>query len=206
MMQIKYKGSLQRTMIIYFLMMGFASSLIAGEFLFDIHSGALRSELIQNLSELSSGKINENVAFRPIQILGDKVVLMVFLSLIVIFILLTMFIKNITGPLQHMIEVSKLIAAGDLSQTVSISSKNELAEMGSIVNELTSNLQEMLLLSKDLCAAVDQFTVDVSDVLNSQKADREKTFDFQHRIHLLNSKTKLMNEIILHCKLYGMRR
>ena len=96
-----------------------------------------------------------------------KSVLMVALFLVVVLILLTMFIKNITEPLQHMIEASKLIAVGDLSQTVSISAKNELAEMGNTVNELTSNLQEMLLLSKDMCASVDQFTGEISDVVGS---------------------------------------
>jgi len=131
---------------------------------------------------------------------------MVALFLAVVFILLTMFIKNITEPLQHMIEASKLIAEGDLSQTVSIRAKNELAEMGGTVNELTSNLQEMLLLSKDMCATVDQFTGEVSDVLSTREMDQEKAESLQHKMHLLDSKTKLMSDIILHCKFYGMGR
>jgi methyl-accepting chemotaxis protein len=105
-----------------------------------------------------------------------------------------------------MIEASKLIAVGDLSQTVSVSAKNELAEMGNTINELTSNLQEMLLLSKDMCASVDQFTGEISDVVGSREIDQEKAEDLQHKIHLLNAKTKLMNDIILNCKFYEMGR
>ena len=205
-MQIKYKGSLQRTMIIYFLFISFASFLVAGEFIFDVHSKELRSELTQNFGRLSKGEIQPDAAFQPIQALRDKSVLMVALLLVVVLILLTMFIKNITEPLQLMIETSKLIAVGDLSQTVSIHAKNELAEMGGTVNELTSNLQEMLLLSKDMCASVDQFTGEISDVLGSREIDQEKAEDLQHKMHLLNSKTKLMNDIILNCKFYEMGR
>jgi methyl-accepting chemotaxis protein len=115
-----------------------------------------------------------------------------------------MFIKNITEPLQHMIEVSKLIAAGDLSRTVSIRAKNELAEMGATVNELTSNLQEMLLLSKDMCAAICRFTAEISGIMDSEKVDREKAGDLQHKMHLLDAKTRFMNDIIVNCKFYGM--
>jgi methyl-accepting chemotaxis protein len=193
-------------MIIYFLMISFASFLIAGEFIFDIHSEELRSELNQNVARLSSGELTSDAAFQPILALRNKAILMVALCLIVVLILLTMFIKNITEPLQHMIEASKLIAAGDLSQTVSIRPENELAEMGNTVNELTSNLQEMLLLSKDMCATVDQFTGEVSDALSTQNVDQEKAEDLRNKIYLLNSKTKLMNDIILHCKFYGIGR
>jgi methyl-accepting chemotaxis protein len=193
-------------MIIYFLMISFASFLIAAEFIYDIHSEELCSELTQNFAGLSSGQIQPDAALQPIQALRNKAILMVALFLAVVLILLTMFIKNITEPLQHMIEASKLIAVGDLSQTVSIRAKNELAEMGNTVNELTSNLQEMLLLSQDMCTTVDQFTGEVSDVLSTQQMDREKAESLQHKMHLLDSKTKLMNDIILHCKFYGMGR
>jgi methyl-accepting chemotaxis protein len=206
MMQIKYKGSLQRTMIIYFLMISFASFLIVGEFIFDFHGNALRSELTQNFERLSRGEMQPDAAFQPIQSLRDKSILMVALFLVVVLILLTMFIRNITDPLQHMIKVSKLIAAGDLSQTVSIRANNELAEMGNTVNELTSDLQEMLLLSKDLCASVDKFTDEISPVVDSREIDQTKAEDLHHKIDLLNSKTKLMKHIILHCKFYGIRK
>ena len=205
-MQIKYKGSLQRTMIIFFLLISFASFLIAGEFIFDVHSKGLRSELTRNFERLAAGEIQPDAAFQPIRTLGDKAVLMVVLSLVVVLILLTMFIKTITEPLQHMIETSKLIAGGDLSRTVNIRADNELAEMGGTVNELTSNLQEMLLLSGDMCGSVDQFTAEISDVLGSLELNPEKLEAIEREMHVLNSKTKLMNHIIRHCKFYEMEK
>jgi methyl-accepting chemotaxis protein len=205
-MKIAYKSSLQRTMIIYFLLISFASFLIVGEFAYDVNSKELRSELIQNFERMSSGQIQPDAAFQPIQALRNKALLMVALFLVVVLILLTMFIKNITEPLQHMIQISKLIAVGDMSQTINIDAENELAEMGNTINELTSNLQEIILLSKDLCATVDQFTADIADVLNRREADQEKAEDLHHKMRLLNSKTKLMNDIIFQCDFYGIGR
>lgn len=75
-MRIAYKGSLQRTMIIYFLMISFASFLIAAEFVYDIHGKELRTELIQNFEELHSGALQPDAALQPIQALRNKAVLM----------------------------------------------------------------------------------------------------------------------------------
>ncbi|MEN6438235.1 MAG: HAMP domain-containing protein [Syntrophobacter sp.] len=205
-MKIEYKGSLQRTMIIYFLLMSFASLLITVEFVFDVHGSELRSALIQNFQKLSLGEILPDTAFQPVQALRNKAILMVALSLIVVLVLLTMFIKNITEPLQHMIKTSRLIAAGDLSQTVQVRARNELAEMGNTVNDLTSNLQEMLLLSGDMCASVDQFTHELSDALKSPEMDHGKAENLQRGIQMLESKTRLMKNIMLNCKFYGIGR
>ena len=40
--------------------------------------------------------------------------------------------------------------------------------------------------------------------LGSREIDEEKAEDLQHKIHLLDAKTKLMNDIILNCKFYEM--
>lgn len=45
-MQTKAKHSLQRTMIIYFLLIGFASLLVGVEFIVDTHGQELKDELV----------------------------------------------------------------------------------------------------------------------------------------------------------------
>jgi methyl-accepting chemotaxis protein len=203
-MKISYKGSLQRTMIIYFLMISFASLLIAAEFIYDTHRPALRTELTQNFDSLRSGAIQPSAAFKPIRTIINKAILMVVLSLVVVLILLTMFIRTVTEPLQHMIEVSKLVSAGDLSQTVDIRADNELAELGGTVNDLTSNLQEMILLARGISATVTEFSGDISDVLDSQEIDREKLEGLRKKVRHLSSEAKLINDIVKNCKFYGM--
>lgn len=159
----KYGHSLQRSMIIYFLLIGFASCLVGVEFIVDTNNKELRTQLSENFNRLSKGEIEHNEAFHPIDVLRNKAVIMVGVILVVVIIVLSMLIKNITEPLQHMIEVSKEISRGDLSQTVSINTMNELSELGAVINELTSNLQELLLLSKDLCRSGEKFIQGLSE-------------------------------------------
>jgi methyl-accepting chemotaxis protein len=78
---------------------------------------------------------------------------MVVIILFVIIIVLTMFIKHITEPLQHMIGVSRAISRGDLSRSIQVHSHNELAQLGDVINEMSSNLQEITLMSRNLCTS-----------------------------------------------------
>lgn len=205
-MKIRYKGSLQKTMLIYFILIGFAASVISIEFISDVNRKDLRIELSQRISKLSSGQIEFDEAFIPIQRIANKAILMVGLLMAVVLILLIMFIKNISEPLQHMIEVSKVIAAGDLGKTVNISANNELSEMGNTVNELTSNLQEMILLSKEMCLAIEQFVEKMSTVFNNREIDRNSLENIKRDADHLDSKVKFMKRLILTCKFYEIER
>ncbi len=201
-----HRGSLQRTMIIYFLMISFASIVIAAEFIYDTHSKELCSAPGRNFASVSGVALRSAAAVQSIETLRDKAILMVFLLLVVVLILLTMFIKNITEPLQHMIETSKLVAAGDLSQTVDIHAKNELAELGITVNDLTSNLQEMILLSKGMCRSVNGFTAEILDVLHSKELDREKLEGLREKANRLRSEADFIDTVVENCKFYGIGR
>jgi len=150
-MKQEARYSLQRTMIIYFLLIGFASLLVGLEFVADTDAPLLRETLLQNVDAYLNGAMPRDAVFLPIDRLRGKAILMLGIILVVAVIVLTMFIKNITEPLQHMIEVSKNISTGDLSQTIRIHSANELAELGSVINEMSSNLQEIILMSRRMC-------------------------------------------------------
>ena len=193
-------------MIIYFIMIGLASSFVGAEFVMDVQRQELRTELRHNYEKLIESKMQPDEAFHPIQQIKNKAILMVLIIFVVVIILLTMFIKNITEPLQHMIEVSKLIATGDLSQTVEIRANNELAEMGNTINDLTSNLQEMILLSKVTTTTSKRFMAKVSELLEAQQTDQSRVEDLRHEMRILSSQNKLLNEIILSCKFYGIAR
>jgi methyl-accepting chemotaxis protein len=109
--------SLQRTMIIYILLIGFAALLVSSEFVMDTHSTALKQELTHNFQRYNSGELEQDQVYEPLVRIRNKAMMMVGVILAVVVIVLTMFIKTITEPLQHMVEVSKAISAGDLSRT-----------------------------------------------------------------------------------------
>ena len=150
-MGVKSRYSLQRTMIIYFLLIGFASMLVGLEFLADFHSGDLKNEIWNNIHQSNPEELSKEQIFAPIDRMRSKAILMVAIIMVVMLIVLTMFIKHITEPLQHMIGLSEKISAGDLSQTIRIDADNELAQLGHMINEMASNLQEIILLSQGLC-------------------------------------------------------
>jgi methyl-accepting chemotaxis protein len=139
-------------MLVYFLLIGVASLFVSFEFIIDTQSRELRYELLNNFEDYSKDKIQVEEVFKPIEKIKNKAVLMVVIIMVVIIIVLTMFTKNITEPLQHMIEKAKKLATGDLRQTIEIQTNNELAELGNVINELSSNLQETTLLAKNICS------------------------------------------------------
>jgi methyl-accepting chemotaxis protein len=156
-MGVKSRYSLQRTMIIYFLLIGFASMLVGIEFLADFHSGDLKNEIWNNISQSGIEELSKEKIFAPIDRMRSKAILMVVIIMVVMLIVLTMFIKHITEPLQHMIGLSEKISAGDLSQTIRVDADNELAQLGRVINEMSSNLQEIMLLSQGLCDNGDKY-------------------------------------------------
>ena len=138
-------------MLVYFLLIGVASLFVSFEFIADTHSQELKQGLIDNFQKYSQAEMVIDDVFQPIEKIRNKAILMIVIIVFVMVIVLTMFTKNITEPLQHMIEVSKKLATGDLRQTIEIQSGNELGELGNVINELSSNLQETTLLSKNVC-------------------------------------------------------
>jgi len=193
-------------MIIYFLLIGFASLLVGVEFIVDTQSGALKETLLDNFSQYANGEISADAVFTPIVILRNKAILMVAIILVVMIIILTMFIKNITEPLQHMIEVSRKISKGDLSQTVSIGSQNELAQLGNVINEMSSNLQEITLLSQNLCESGLAFTMQATNLLNEPGIDANSVAQLKEEIVLLESEICMLTDVITYFNFYTVER
>ncbi len=205
-MKVGYQGTLQRTMIVYFLLIGFASCLVGTEFVLDVHKQELRTQLIQNFQQLSHDNIPFDEAFRPLLSIRNKAILMVAVILFVVVIVLSMFIKNITEPLQHMIEVAKKISQGDLSRTVKIHAQNELSELGSTVNELTSNLQELILLSEDLSHSSRRFMGSVEEIVEGEIDGVPSVETVRREMGALSSKINVLEQILHEFKLYGIER
>ena len=205
-MQTKAKHSLQRTMIIYFLLIGFASLLVGVEFIVDTHGHQLKDELVLNFEKYSKKEIETDDIFIPIEKLRNKAILMIIIIMAVMIIVLTMFIKNITEPLQHMIEVSREMSSGDLSQTIKIHSDNELSELGNVINEMSSNLQEIILLSKTMCSSGEIFYTQVSDILNQQSLNPEQIAKVWKEIKKLKLNLDLVKEFVDYFHFYSVEK
>ncbi len=205
-MGAKSRYSLQRTMIIYFLLIGFASMLVGIEFLADFHGGELKDEIWENINRSGGQPVDQKAIFAPIDRMRSKAILMVGIIMVVMLIVLTMFIKHITEPLQHMIGLSEKISAGDLSQTIRIDADNELAQLGRVINEMSSNLQEIILLSQGLC---DNGQVHIDQALQQLKQNEP---DAQHlelirgSVQGLKAELDNLREFVACFKFYSVER
>ncbi|MCP3688169.1 MAG: cell wall metabolism sensor histidine kinase WalK [Gammaproteobacteria bacterium] len=113
-------SKLELRLLNYFLLIAFATVLIGIEFYFELDNEQGRLENLRN-----------------------KILIMFLVLSIVVAIVLTMFIKNITSPLCKMAVVARHINAGDLTQSVLIDNHDEIGEVGLAINELTNNLHEV---------------------------------------------------------------
>jgi len=196
--------SLQRTMIVYFLLIGFASLLVGVEFIVETHGSELKNELVENFNQYEQHQIAREQIFRPIEKMRNKAILMIVIILFVMLIVLTMFMKNITEPLQHMIETAQKISAGDLRQTISIHSQNELAELGNVINELSSNLQETSLLSKNIYAAGTGVIQNIKDLLNKEFLTAEDRQSIKDGLTLLQKEFGQLHDIADYFQVYSL--
>ena len=193
-------------MIIYFLLIGFASVLVGVEFLADFHSGSLKEEIWANMQVYGSAEQYQDEIFAPIDRIRSKAVLMVGIIMLVMVIVLTMFIKNITEPLQHMIQLSEKISSGDLSQTVRIDANNELSELGNVINEMASNLQEIILLSQQMCAGGKHYVQEVLGYLGDEPLSEENSIKMKETIRKIKDDLVMMEEVIAYFNFYSVDR
>ncbi len=203
-MGVKSRYSLQRTMIIYFLLIGFASMLVGLEFLADFHSGDLKNEIWHNISQSNPEELSKEQIFAPIDRMRSKAILMVVIIMVVMLIVLTMFIKHITEPLQHMIGLSEKISAGDLSQTIRIDADNELAQLGHVINEMASNLQEIILLSQGLCNNGDKHIDNSLRQLNNPALGSIEVDALRESIASLKVELSTLREFVACFKFYSV--
>ncbi len=147
------KQKLQSRLLNYFMLIAVAAMLIGVEFYFEMSHGQVNQEICSLAAEDSTGKT------LPLGNLRNKVVIMFGMLTVVVAIVLTMFIRNITTPLQKMADVAAGINAGDLSLTVPVETHDEIGQVGNAINELTSNLQEVASMTSttagDILAQID---------------------------------------------------
>jgi methyl-accepting chemotaxis protein len=201
---VKFRYTLQRTMIIYFLLIGFATLLLGVEFINDTYSPKLRGAWLSNIERVVGQEIDSPEIFIPLDQLRNKAILLICIIMSVVVIVLMMFIKNITGPLQHMIEKTNEISKGDLSQTISIDANNELAELGMVINEMSSNLQEIIHFSLNTCVSGHQLISDTTSLLNHNEPNPKEIHTIKEKLNSLDTELTTLKSIVDCFKFYSI--
>jgi methyl-accepting chemotaxis protein len=203
-MTMRGSYSLQRTMIIYILLIGCAALLVASEFVWDTHSITLKRELSQNLQLYTNGEMDEDQIYLPLVKIRNKAMMMVGVILAVVVIVLTMFIKNITEPLQHMIDISKAISAGDLRQTTGIKTRSELSQLSAAIDDMSTNLQEIIMLSRSVCDSANRVVGNTMQLMKEEAISTPSSQEIIHQLDCLESELNMLGQVIDFFKLYSV--
>jgi methyl-accepting chemotaxis protein len=135
------RSSLERQMLTYFGFIAAAALLITVEFVWAVRVIVTETEHLMPMPDVAAG------TGHVISVLGalqNKVILMGAVQAVVTLIILVMLIRRITGPLQHMVDQSRLISDGDLSRTVHIYRNDEIGLLAETINGLTANIHEIV--------------------------------------------------------------
>lgn len=159
-------------MLSYFGLIAAASLLITIEFVWAIREATPRQEMLTQ-SASSPSETLQAVRHR-MESLRNKAFLMGGVQAAVTLIVLVMFIRRITGPLQKMVEHSRMISEGDLSRTINIQRRDEIGLLGETINGLTSNIQEIVALGLSTEASVRPQLERLQSRLSDDPACREQ--------------------------------
>jgi methyl-accepting chemotaxis protein len=142
---MKQRSTLERQMLSYFGLIAAASLLITVEFIWAIQ--AIVPKAVMLIDSRTSAGHNGDVLLHALTTLRNQALIMFVVQAVVTLIVLIMLIRRITGPLQQMVEHSRIISEGDLSKTIEVRRQDEIGLLGETINGLTSNIQEIVALS-----------------------------------------------------------
>jgi methyl-accepting chemotaxis protein len=117
-----------------------------------------------------------------------------------------MFIKTITEPLQHMVLVSRAIGAGDLSHTARVDTRNELAQLSTAIDEMATNLQEIIMLSRAVCDSAGRVTRNASVLVADAPLAPGDANAMAAQLAGLTSELDTLGQVIDCFKLYSVDR
>lgn len=185
------KTTLRKRMIFYFLLIAFANVFVAGEIIFEITSTNYRETLYQQVD-----KVDQSQRITAIDAMLDKIVtkyiVMVSILILVSAVILFLFVIQIVSPLQYMINVADKMSDGDLSLRIKIRTNDEISDLGSLINDLSNNVQEII-------AQVERLSYDMSKlcILHSKNLKRHHKLPLAFRKETDAMHTLSQNMIVL---------
>ena len=174
---MKQSKKLELCLLNYFLLIAIAAVMIGIEFYFEMSKPGLKQDICTSLTVINEiterGYTNTESAVKSSALsdLRNKIVVMFGVLTIVMAIVMMMFVKNITRPLQRTLDTAKLINDGDLSQVIRIEAHDEVGQLGIVINELTSNFQEIATSTSTMISAIESRLNTLSESLADNNPD-----------------------------------
>lgn len=175
---MKQSKKLELSLLNYFLLIAIAAVMIGIEFYFEMSKAGLQQSICTAAtpadSYISSDQDEISIALGELR---NKIVVMFGVLTIVVAIVMMMFVKNITRPLQRTLNTARLINDGDLSQVITIEAYDEVGQLGIVINELTSNFQEIATSTSAMIGAIESSIDTLSAALPDDDADKTEQIE-----------------------------
>ena len=170
---MKQARKLELCLLNYFLLIAIAAMMIGVEFYFEMSKPGLTQDICSTSTTANESITAEVLITNPDELspvlsdLRNKIAIMFGVLTIVVAIVMMMFVKNITRPLQRTLDTARLINDGDLSQVIKIEAHDEVGQLGIVINELTSNFQEIasstLAMINEIESRIDMLSKSLAD-------------------------------------------
>jgi HAMP domain-containing protein len=152
----KKMSRLRKKLLLYFLLVAIVSISVSAEIILEVSSAKLENEIKSNfylqVEKIVPGNsliniknnLNTDAMFYPIYNLRNRMILFLLFvsaSIIAAFVLFT---KDIISPMDGIVEATKKIVAGDFTVTVPVMSEDEIGLIARSINDIDSNLTNMI--------------------------------------------------------------
>lgn len=100
--------------------------------------------------------------------------------------------------------MSKAISGGDLSQTTGVETRNELSQLSTAIDDMSTNLQEIIMLSRSVCDSAGRVTANTIDLIGKEHLTVAESVAVQRQVLRLESELTMLGQVIDYFKLYSV--
>jgi methyl-accepting chemotaxis protein len=227
------ESRIKKKLVIYFILISFASISISLEVILEVSETHFREKMSDSYLEalkkhisipqnFQKSEIDLDKAFKPLNELRIRMLLLFLVIIVTIGISFSLFSKDIAKPIDSLVEGAKKVADGDLTYTLHIYRDDEIGQLAKLINDMNANLQELVVeirfemnrfanmvtemenslqnaLKDDIVSlAMDKKTIGISKIKSLQEASR----DILTRLHLLKDDLSALSMLIDMYKVY----
>ena len=202
-------SDLKKKLLIYFLLIVFVSVSISLELIWEVGEDKLTNKIKNGfISQANDKALDEAVmgfdyetVFDPLKHLQKRMLIILLIVLFCVGVTLYFFIKDVVGPLDDMVITAKEISKGNLAKTVPVYSKDEIGQLGSIINDITADFQEVLLMVGKISLTAS----DATDVIHNRVEvlkEKEISREIQDQLNVLYKNIDELKSLVESFKFY----
>lgn len=180
--RIEKKSRIRKKLLLYFILVSIVAISVSAEIILEMSSPKMQTdiqneitaELSKHLSAAEVNTLSEELIseiYKPLMQLRGRMILLLVVITFSISTAFLLFIKDIVTPLDTIVNTTKLIADGDLTLTIPVSGKDEIAQIANLINSMNIHYQDLILKVRKKID--NQLDTTIEDKENLQQLIRE---------------------------------